>query len=330
MFAIELSAPAPIDSFQKLPVLIAPAKNGLPDDILLNPASAASRDRMKSKSPLPLRRRAARGANGAFFVGLFRAFGGAIFFNLPLLMTLEMWTLGGVAEKERLALFFLLSIPILVGLSHYAGFEETFCMRDDVVDAFVALAVGFATSAVILWIFGVIGADSSFGEVVGKVAIQAIPGSIGALLAASQFGTVEEEQAEKKRFTRYDGELFLMGVGALFLGFNLAPTDEMIILGQEMTEIQVLGLLGLSLVVMHAFVYAVQFSGTPSTPEGTSMWALFFRFTIPGYAIALLVSLYILWTFGRMNGLNAETAIATTVVLAFPAAIGAAGARLVI
>jgi putative integral membrane protein (TIGR02587 family) len=285
---------------------------------------------MTTSPALQLKRRASRDRNLAFFVGLFRAFGGAIVFSLPLLMTMEMWWLGGTAEEQRLALFFLFSIPLLVGLSHYAGFEETFCMRDDVVDAFVALAVGFVTSAGILWVFGVISPATAPDEMIGKIAVQAVPGSIGALLAASQFGSVEEEEEEKRRFTRYDGELFLMGVGAIFFAFNLAPTDEMVIIAQQMTEIQLISLSLLSLVVMHAFVYAVKFSGAPATPEGTSMWSLFLRFTIPGYAIALVVSLYILWTFGRMDGLNTETAIATMVVLGFPAAVGAAAARLVI
>lgn len=268
--------------------------------------------------------------NRDFLVGLFRAFGGALVFSLPLLMTMEMWSLSGMVEKERLALLFLLSIPLLVGLSHYAGFEETFGMLDDVVDAFVALAVGFVTSAGILALLGVITPDMAAGDVMAKVAVQAVPGSIGALLAASQFGTPEEEEEERHRFTRYDGELFLMGVGSIFFAFNLAPTDEMVAIANQMSEMQVIGLVAVSLVIMHAFVYAVKFSGTPETPEGTPRWSLFLRFTIPGYAIALLMSLYILWTFGRMDGVNLETAIGTTVVLAFPGAIGAASARLVL
>src|SRR5687768_5316942 len=97
-----------------------------------------------------------RGSNRAFFIGLSRAVGGAIVFSLPLLMTMEMWTLGSSIDGGRLGLFVAITIPLLVGLSHYAGFEETFCLRDDVVDAFVALAVGFCTSAAILWLTGVI------------------------------------------------------------------------------------------------------------------------------------------------------------------------------
>ncbi len=268
--------------------------------------------------------------NRAFFVGLARAFGGALIFGLPLLMTMEMWDLGGAAELERLALLFVLSIPFLVGLSHYAGFEETFCMSDDVVDAFVALAVGFVTSAGILWIFGVIGQGTSMEELIAKIAIQALPASIGALLATSQFGTPEEEEEEQRRFTRYDGELFLMGAGAIFFAFNLAPTDEMVVIAQQLGDYRVIGLAFLSLALMHGFVYAVKFAGTPDVPEGTPRWSLFLRFTIPGYAIALLMSAYILWTFGRLEGVSLETGLATIIVLGFPAAIGAAAARLVI
>ncbi|MEN3940382.1 TIGR02587 family membrane protein [Prosthecobacter sp. SYSU 5D2] len=285
---------------------------------------------MSDSSAQTIASKSVRRTSRAFWVGLCRAFGGALVFGLPLLMTMEMWELGGAAERERLALLFILSIPLLVGLSHYAGFEETFGMLDDVVDAFVALAIGFVTSAGILWLFGVIGPETSWDVIITKVSIQAVPGSIGALLAASQFGTAEEEEEEQNRFTRYDGELFLMAAGAIFFAFNLAPTDEMVVIAQQMSDVQAVGLALLSLVVMHAFVYAVQFSGTPETAEGTPRWSLFLRFSIPGYAIALLMSLYILWTFGRLDGLSLQAAAATTVVLGFPAAIGAAAARLVI
>lgn len=245
-------------------------------------------------------------------------------------MTMEMWSLSGIVEKERLVLLFALSLPLLVGLSHYSGFEETFCMLDDVVDAFVALAVGFVTSAGVLLLLGVITAETHLGDAVVKVAVQAVPGSIGALLAASQFGTADEEDEEKKRFTRYDGEMFLMGAGAIFFAFNLAPTDEMVAIAHQMTQLQVILLMALSLVIMHAFVYAVQFSGTPEIPAGTPQWSLFLRFTIPGYAIALLMSSYILWSFCRLDGISLENGIGAVVVLAFPGAIGAAAARLVI
>ena len=84
-------------------------------------------------------------ANRDFAVGLARAFGGAIIFSLPIFMTMEMWHLGFYMDRVRLILFLFLGIPLLVGLSHFAGFEATFGWKDDLLDAFVAYAVGFDT-----------------------------------------------------------------------------------------------------------------------------------------------------------------------------------------
>ena len=76
-----------------------------------------------------------RSSNHRFLIALARAFGGALLFSLPMLMTMEMWSLGFYADRFRLALFIAVMIPLLVGLSHFAGFEPTFDWIDDVVDA---------------------------------------------------------------------------------------------------------------------------------------------------------------------------------------------------
>jgi hypothetical protein len=52
--------------------------------------------------------------------------------------------------------------------------------------------------------------------------------------------------------------------------------------------------------------------------------------TIVGYAIALLISIYILWIFERTGGMSPEQVIPATIVLGFPAALGAGAARLIL
>ncbi|MCA1608270.1 MAG: TIGR02587 family membrane protein, partial [Acidobacteria bacterium] len=47
-----------------------------------------------------------------FFSNLARAYGGAILFSFPMLMTMEMWWLGFYMNGIRLTLFTLLSIPM--------------------------------------------------------------------------------------------------------------------------------------------------------------------------------------------------------------------------
>lgn len=267
-----------------------------------------------------------------FAVGLARAFGGALIFAVPLLMTMELWWLGFLMEPWRLALFVALGFPLLVGLSYFAGFEETFTWADDLRDACVAYAVGVAASAALLLLFGVIGPGTPFAETVGKIAVQAVPASIGALLARDQFGQGGQENDEqgRRRHARYGGQLFLMLVGAAFLALNVAPTEEMVLIAHQSGRWHSVALALVSLALMHGIVYLVGFSGQEETPPGTSAWSLFLRFTVVGYALALLVSAYALWSFGRADGLDPAVFARVVVVLGFPAALGAAAARLIV
>lgn len=121
-----------------------------------------------------------------------------------------------------------------------------------------------------------------------------------------------------------------MVAGALFLAFNLAPTEEMILIGFKMTPWHGLALVLATVVILHAFVYGVGFAGQEEPPEGSGFWRLFVFYTVAGYGVALLISVYVLWTFGRMEGADLGQIASMTAVLAFPAAIGAAIARLVV
>ena len=108
-------------------------------------------------------------ADQNFGRGLARAFGGAIIFTLPMMMTMEMWWLGFYMNSLRLALLLALNIPLLIGLSYYVGFEDTFQLKQDVLDAFVAYAVGFIAAIPILYIFSVIEWGMSAQEIIGKI-----------------------------------------------------------------------------------------------------------------------------------------------------------------
>jgi putative integral membrane protein (TIGR02587 family) len=165
-------------------------------------------------------------------------------------------------------------------------------------------------------------------EMVGRVALQAVPASIGAMLARGQLG-VREEEVERRRDS-YGGELFLAGVGALFMAFNVAPTEEVVLIAQMMTAWHAVVLVVVSLALMHAFVYAVEFRGQTTLAAGIKPWSEFLRLTVVAYAVALVICLYVLWTFGRADGLAVPELLMETVVLGFPAALGAAAARLIL
>ncbi len=272
--------------------------------------------------------------NKNFLVGLARAFAGAIIFSFPLIMTMEMWSLGFTVEPLRLALFLFLAIPLLVGLSYFIGFEDTTCFTDDVVDAFVAYAVGFITSGFFLFLFNILDFTMSYDEIIGKISIQAGIAAIGAMLAQSQLGANKNErdnEADRRKNSNYFGEIFLMMVGALFLAMNPAPTEEIILIGYKMSDWQIVILAVFTMLMMHAFVYKVEFRGQEKRrPEDSSQAEVFFRYTVVGYAGVLLVSFYILWTFGQTDNLNLENKLKIAVVMGFPGALGAAASRLIL
>ena len=266
----------------------------------------------------------------AFLVGVARGGGGALLFSLPMLMTMEMWWLGFTVEPGRLALLLLVLLPFLVLLAEESGFEKTPGFREKLRDAFVAFAIGILVSSAILAVFGVLTPEQPLSNNLGMIAIQSVPASIGALLARSQLGGQAAGDSAGSEDIRYLNELALMAVGALFLGLNVAPTEEVILIAYKMSPWHALALISLSLAVMHGFVFALEFRGSHAVPEGHARGGAFWRFTLPGYAIGLLVSLYVLWTFGRTDGIGVVQTMMTVLVLGFPAAIGAASARLVL
>ena len=262
----------------------------------------------------------------AYVRDLGRAFAGALVFNIPLLMTMEMWEQGVVMGRWRLLLFILTGLPLLYGLAYYAGFSKRRGLVNDALDTAVALAVGFVTASLLLILFGVVEWDAPPHEGLGMVALQAIPGAMGALLARRQLsgdggGDTDEDQAS------YFGELFLMAAGALFFALNVAPTEEMILIAYKATPAHILALIAVSILLLHLIVFKAGFAGQE---EADHPIKAFLHFTLPGYAIALAVSLFTLFLFGRTDGHAVAGVVQTMVVLGFPAAIGAAAARLLV
>ncbi|MFN3837401.1 MAG: TIGR02587 family membrane protein [Brevundimonas sp.] len=262
----------------------------------------------------------------SYVADLGRAFAGALVFNIPLLMTMEMWEQGVVMGRWRLLAFILCGLPLLYGLSYYAGFSKRRGLVNDTLDTAVALAVGVITASALLILFGVVEWDAPPREALGMVALQAVPGAMGALLARRQLsgsggGDTDEGQAS------YFGELFLMAAGALFFALNIAPTEEMILIAYKASPVHVLALIAVSILLLHLIVFKAGFAGQE---EADRPAAAFLHFTLPGYAIALGISLFVLILFGRADGHSVAGVVQTTIVLGFPAAIGAAAARLLV
>ncbi len=271
-----------------------------------------------------------------FLLGLARGAAGALIFGLPMLMTMELWFIGFYMERYRLVILLLANIPLLVVLAHRIGFEETFTWLQAFRDAMTAYALAIVMSASVLVLLGIVKVGMPPSDILGMIAIQSVPASIGALLGRSQLGGQQEENAQEddeekgELTTSYGRELFLMAIGALFLSLNVAPTEEIILISYKMTAWHAIAAVVLSILIMHGFVYAVAFRGAHQVSKGVPPWHAFVRYTVPGYVVAVSISLYVLWTFGRLDEAASIQILMSAIVLSFPGAIGAAAARLIL
>ena len=270
--------------------------------------------------------RTERSAQRRFLLEVSRAFAGSVLFSFPILMTMEMWHFGLVLDRFRIAVFVAVSLPLLVAFTRYLGFRSS---KDPawiptLVDAAVTLLVGVVSSIVMLSIFSVISPLDPLAVVIPSIAIQAVPASIGAAFAREQVG----DSASQDLPGGYSGQLLVMLMGAVVLSLNVAPTEEMLLLGVMMGPWRLIGLAVLSLVVLHAIVYGLQFRGQHE--PSADLLRTILKFTLAGYLLALAVSAFLLWVFGRLEGAGMVAVVSQTVVLGFPASLGAAAGRIIL
>lgn len=257
-----------------------------------------------------------------------RAAAGALIFSLPMLMTMELWYIGLYIERWKLLLFLCSSFPFLIVLARQMGFEDTLCWTDALWDTLIAVGVAALTCLAILYMLGIMTSDMDLNNVTGAVAVQLVPASIGALLARSQLGASSESEGDANE--TYPRELLLMAIGALFLALNVAPTEEMMLISFKISYLHALVIVIVSLLIMHGFVFSLGFAGGTEVTDDLTTPRAFLFFTLPGYLISILLSLYLLWIFGSLEGLAIGAISKLAVVLAFPASIGAAAARLIL
>jgi putative integral membrane protein (TIGR02587 family) len=271
-----------------------------------------------------------------------RAISGAFIFATPLLYTMEMWWIGMTAELWKLLLFLGVAFLICLGLarSRTGGFkqeESTFATIEQAVDV---VAVGLIGAVVVLAVLDRITVGDPLESVIGKVLVQAVPLAIGAAVANAIFGkrgeknrTGDDDEGQagspKDSWKELRADLSATFIGALFLSFSIAPTDEVEVLGAALDYRHQIALIGLSLLLSYVIVFASGYSAGPRSQSGPFQSPL--TETIFAYVVALLVALASLYLFDRVEpGDPLAHIIAMVLVLGFPATVGGAAGRLVV
>lgn len=257
-----------------------------------------------------------------------RAAGGGLILGLPLLYTMEVWSHGFALPAWKILLLLAVGLVIVVGYNAVAGFRRERTVAELLADSISALGLGIVIAFVALVVLGRIDTTTSLRDAAGKVALEAIPISFGASLAAAQLGGQDGSGAGAQTRVGPLARLFVAAGGALFFALNVAPTEEPMMLGIEASPLLLIAVIATSVVVTFALVYYADFGGR--TRSGSGILEQPWSETISAYAVSLGVALLLLWSFGRTDGERLPAIIGMMVMLGMVAAVGAAVARLLV
>lgn len=262
---------------------------------------------------------------------------GGLIFSLPLLYTMEVWWAGFIARPQDLLLYLATGFLLLFGYNRYAGLHRDASWLEVGFEAVEEMGLGLLVATGLLWLVGQIDATLTANEAVGKIVVEAVTVAIGISVGSAQLGTSGKEDLGMKSKGGKDepplgmsGQVVLSACGAVLFASNVAPTEEIVQIAAEASRWKVLGLALLSLVLAAVILFYSDFRGAQSVRspgEGPGIVAL--RVAL-NYAIALTVSAFILWFFGRFDGASLGAGVALTVVLGVASSLGASAGRLLL
>jgi len=255
---------------------------------------------------------------------------GGLLFSLPMLYTMELWWAGFLADPLHLLIYFFVGMLLLLVYNHYVGIRKAHSFMEGLTESVEEMGMGLLLTAFILWISGRILLGMSLSEISGKLVVEAVTVAIGISVGKSQLGDNGDSQEKEKREPHLQREIGVALCGAILIASNVAPTEEIVVIALETTNFKLLIIALISMIIGGSVLYYVDFKGSEQwvaepNGKGEILAGIFVM-----YAIALSSSAFMLWFFGRFDSLSLHGVVAETVVLGFPAALGASAGRLLI
>lgn len=268
---------------------------------------------------------------------LVRGIAGGLLLGLPPLFTMEMWFHGFLLDAWKIVVLIVFTFVIVIGYSAFSGFRRERTWPDLILDSIETMGIAAVVSAVALLLLGRIEPGIGLREVVGKIGLQMIPISLGVSLAGAQLADPEDEGEEAADLGTSIapavgpyGRFFVVLGAALFLSLNIAPTEETVFLAVQASWWLLILIVFASLLMSYAIVFYADFRGGRKQAGGDSPLDHPVTETVVAYALSLMVSALLVWSFGRTEGTTVYSVVAQIVLLGVVAAFGGAAGRLLL
>ena len=279
-------------------------------------------------------------------VDLARAASGGMLFGIPLLYTMEVWWVGSTTDPIQSLGVLAVCFGIILVLNRTSGFrrDRDVTWSGAIMDAVEALAVGLICVTVILVMLRELTMDTPLQEALGKIVYEATPFAIGIGLAHNflhkgradsegddEDGGGKKDEQEDSPLRAALNDVGATIIGAVFISFNIAPTDEIPMIAAAMEPLWQVALIVTSLVVSYWIVFESEFASQEQRRNQPGALQHPFTETVFSYALALTTASVLLWFFQQFgNGEPLSAKLAYVVVLGLPAAVGGAAGRLAV
>jgi putative integral membrane protein (TIGR02587 family) len=261
-----------------------------------------------------------------------RGVAGGLMFSLPLLYTMEVWWAGFNTHPYRLLAYVLTTFLLLLGYNRYAGLRRDRSMTEVAIDSVEEMGIGLFLAFLVLFLFGRITFEMPINAIVGVIVLEAMTVAIGVSVGAAQLGTGGKDEGmgvNSKDGIHFGAQIVFAFCGAVLFAANLAPTEEIVIIGIQTSWLKLIGVAVFSLLIAFLILHYSDFKGAGEFVRADHP-TLILLGTVVTYAIALSSSALILWFFGRFDGVTMFTALAQTVALGLAATLGASAGRLLL
>jgi putative integral membrane protein (TIGR02587 family) len=180
-------------------------------------------------------------------------------------------------------------------------------------------------------------------EALGKIIYESAPFSLGVAVANSVL------KGERKKAPHEHGQNYLPSkstnreinatladigatlIGAIFIAFSIAPTEEVSMLASAITPPWLLAMMAASLLISYGIVFVSGFTNQPKRHQQQGLFQRPMSETLMSYLVSLMAAAFMLWFFHQLSTNDPWTVwLSHTIVLGLPATIGGAAGRLVV
>jgi putative integral membrane protein (TIGR02587 family) len=279
------------------------------------------------------------------FQAILRGAAGGFLFGVPLLYTVEVWSIGSATGTGWLLAVLAATLLMAWLLTQVEGFRQTLSLHplEAVMESLEAVGIGVICAAVALVLLRRITLATPLSEALGKLVFEALPFSLGVALARS---TLQGRQRRDRRTTaplsrRWSSptlvnvrdalvDLDATLIGGVLIAFSIAPTEEVPLLAASLPTLWLLLIMAASLGLSYGIVFASGFTDrTERLQRGLLLSPI--TETLVAYLVALAISVTMLVLFQQLNLTDPwQEWLSNTLVLGLPASIGGAAGRILI